>query len=943
MSLRVMKTKRRSDEINETYRAYRENICLHDLVDEQVCRTPQASALVFEDQSLTYRELGSLSNQLAQTLRARGVTSDMLVGVCMQRSLELPVALLSIIKAGGAYVPLDPDYPQERLLQIVDDAQPRLILTQKQLREKLPWMFAENATTQGRMPATICVDELSENYDHETVALTNESRPEDLAYVIYTSGSTGKPKGVMNTHRAICNRLLWMQDEYQLAGDDAVMQKTPSSFDVSVWEFFWPLMTGARLVLARPGGHLDSHYMADLIEQHQITVMHFVPSMLRAFLQEPKLERCRSLRDVICSGEALTRDVQDLFFQCCDSRLHNLYGPTEAAVDVTYWECQPDTSYATVPIGRPVANTQIHLLDEQLQPVPIGVAGELHIGGVQVARGYLNQPELTEQKFIPDPFCKDPEARLYKTGDLARSLSDGNIEFLGRMDHQVKVRGFRIELGEIETRLQEYPGLVQATVVMHEPAIGDQRLAAYYTMRNGQKAPESSDLRDHVGAFLPDYMVPQYFTFLTIMPLTPNGKTDRSALPAPAISADQDPSTFPARRIAASPRDALELQLCHIWELLLRVKPVGIHDDFFELGGHSLLAVRLMVQIEQLHGKRLPLATLLQSRTVEALANILRAEDWKPTWNCLVPMRGGGIKPPLFLMHSHGGNVLEYDPLVERLGEDQPVYALQARGLGGDIDADPSIEDMAAYYIAELKSLQPEGPYYLGGFCFGGLLALESACQLRDQGDEVAHVILIQTQAVEYPLDLPHVTALHRAAYRFLKRVDLERSNVSVMGGRAKLNYFWHRLKRFVEIGRGRATVASESLLNAFGVKRPNGSTPYVLAVLANAHEKARLKYLAPTYDGRVSLFRAQKQRRGIRPDETLGWRNHLTGQFDVYEVPGHQQNMLNESNVGTLAKNINTCLAADPSAEITLRQSNSKISPLADDLTIDERKLDLV
>ncbi|HEY9747253.1 MAG TPA: amino acid adenylation domain-containing protein, partial [Allocoleopsis sp.] len=458
---------------NQTQVAYPLELCLHQWVEAQVECTPDAIAVSCEGQHLSYADLNQRANQLAHHLQSLGVQPDTLVGICVDRSLEMVIGLLGILKAGGAYVPFDPSYPSERLAFMLEDAQVPILLTQTHLVDRLPPHQAK----------VICLDadweQIAQGYKHNPKSGVT---PDNLAYVIYTSGSTGKPKGAMNTHRGICNRLLWMQDEYQLRESDRVLQKTPFSFDVSVWEFFWPLMSGARLVVARPEGHKDPAYLVQLIAEQQITTLHFVPSMLRVFLEEPGVECCQSIRQVMCSGEALPVDLQTRFLERCAAQLHNLYGPTEAAVDVTYWHCQPEENQRSVPIGRAIANTQMYVLDGQLQPVPIGIVGELYIGGVNVARGYLNRPELTAERFIADPFAIEgksyPTPRLYKTGDLGRYRPDGAIDYLGRIDHQVKLRGFRIELGEIESDLTQHPDIQEAVVVVQE-SLGGKRLIAY--------------------------------------------------------------------------------------------------------------------------------------------------------------------------------------------------------------------------------------------------------------------------------------------------------------------------------------------------------------------------------------------------------------------------------------------------------------------------------
>ncbi len=621
-------------EWNDSGTDYPKNACLHHLFEAQAERTPDAEAVAYENQALTYRGLNERANRLARFLAKHGAGPDVLVGVCMERSLEMVLALYGIAKAGAAYVPIDPDYPPDRHSFMIRDAGIALILTQEALRTKL----------QPMAPRRICLDTEWPDIEMES-GETFESgvTADNLAYVIYTSGSTGAPKGAMNTHRGIVNRLLWMQDAYKLLSDDTVLQKTPFTFDVSVWEFFWPLLTGARLVVAQPGGHRDSRYLADIIAKQHVTTLHFVPSMLRIFLEESKAEACRSLRRVICSGEALALNLQEAFFSCLPGvELHNLYGPTEASVDVTSWACAPDAGLQFVPIGRPISNTKIYILDSHLKPVPIGAAGELHIGGIGLARGYLNRPDLTAEKFIPDPFSGEPGARLYKTGDLARYRSDGNIEFLGRMDHQVKIRGFRIELGEIEAVLGLHPAIRQAVVVSREDETGDSRLAAYVLPKeDAGPAPTAGDLRRFLQQKLPEHMIPSAFVFLDQMPLTPNGKVNRKALPAPDRTRPDGDFGY------AAPRTPTEEMLTAIWAGLLGLERVGIHDNFFELGGHSLLATQAASQVRRIFHAEIPLRFLFESPTVADLAALLQSSTQLKTG--LPPLRPVNIpeNPPL--------------------------------------------------------------------------------------------------------------------------------------------------------------------------------------------------------------------------------------------------------------------------------------------------------
>ena len=596
---------------NQTATDYDLERPLHAFIDAQIARTPDAVALVFEQQTLTYGALGARAERLAARLRAAGVGPETLVGICAERHLALIIGLLAILRAGGAYVPLDPAYPQDRLRAMLEDAAAPVLLVEDRLRARLPASQAriltledsdhdsDDAGSPAPTPAAVTVD------------------PENLAYVIFTSGSTGRPKGAANRHRAITNRLLWMQEAFRLGAEDRVLQKTPISFDVSVWELFWPLMVGARMVLARPEGHKDSNYLSRLIESQGITLMHFVPSMLQAFLAEPGLEsRARSLRQVVASGEALPLDLVERFYQRLPhSHLANLYGPTEAAVDVTAWGCQAQDPRRMVPIGRPIANTHIRILDHNLRPVPIGIPGELMIGGVQLARGYHRRPALTACAFLPDPAAEHPGARLYATGDLARWRSDGTLEYLGRIDHQVKIRGFRIELGEIEAVLAGHES-VRETVVVARREQGDARLVAYLVAVPGA-TPDVDSLRAHLRTHLPEYMIPSAFVVLDAMPLSPNGKVDRKVLPAPERSL--------LAAVYRAPQTPTEEVVAALWEAVLGGERVGSGDSFFSLGGHSLLATRVMTQVRQAFGIELPLRALFETPTVAGLARTIDA------------------------------------------------------------------------------------------------------------------------------------------------------------------------------------------------------------------------------------------------------------------------------------------------------------------------------
>jgi amino acid adenylation domain-containing protein len=589
---------------NDTAAPFPGDICVHQMFEDQVLRSPAATALVFEEQSLSFEQLNHRANQLAHHLRDLGVRPDDRIALCLDRSVEMVVALFAVWKAGAAYVPLDPDSPRERLDFLLDDAAPAVLLTQAHLAgqfapacplltldaESLPW--AHQPTTNP-LPSVIGV------------------APHHLAYIIYTSGSTGTPKGVMVEHRSVVNRIVWMQATYCLNQDDAVLQKTPYTFDVSVWEFVWPLVTGTRLVIAQPEGHKDPTYLRQLIQRHQISTLHFVPSMLQVFLTQEVAGECSCLRRVICSGEALPATLVRSFQQLLPATtLYNLYGPTEATVDVTAFVCPPQFNQESVPIGRPIANTAIYVLDEQQRPAPIGVAGEIYIGGAGVARGYLNRPELTAERFLPDPFNSQGAARMYRTGDLGCWLPDGNIEYFGRNDFQVKIRGFRIELGEIEARLAEHPAIAQTVVLTREDRPGDKRLVAYYVPSPGSShVPEFETLRLHLSRSLPEYMVPSVFMSLDALPITPNGKLDRKALPAP------DATNIPHTSQYQAPQGEVEELISQIWARVLEVDRIGRHDNFFELGGHSLLAVKVIEHLRR-HGMHADIRALFNAPTL---------------------------------------------------------------------------------------------------------------------------------------------------------------------------------------------------------------------------------------------------------------------------------------------------------------------------------------
>ena len=689
--------------------------CIHQLFEEQVEENPDAIAVIFAEQKLTYQQLNERANQLAHYLQTKGVKPEVLVGICIERSLEMVVGILGILKTGGAYVPLDPSYPSERLLHMLSDSAVSILLCQQSLVDSLPKNQAQ----------VLCLDS-----DWQIIANHSSENPntqvtsENLAYVIYTSGSTGKPKGVMNIHRSICNNLQRTIDTYPLTADDRILQATAFSFDVSVWEILWSLTSGSTLVVAKPEGHKDTVYLSNLIAKQQVTQISCVPSLLRVLLQEANLENCRGLKRVFSGGETLSYELSQSFFETLKCELHNMYGPTETAVDATCCQCTPHSNEGVIPIGRPIANTQAYILDYHLQPVPIGIAGELHIGGVGLARGYLNRPELTAQKFISNPFG---EGKLYKTGDLARYLPDGNIEFLGRIDNQVKIRGFRIELGDIESVLDTHPQIEQAVVIMREATTNNQRLVAYVVRKDSSLRP--SELRRFLQQKLPSYMIPSVFMMLSDLPLNPNGKIDRKNLPKlDELSIVETPYLAPGNKS--------EIILVNIWKKLLQITKIGINDNFFDLGGHSLQAMNLMALIHQELQTEIPLSIIYEKPTIAELSEYIiytQQMNIQPKERPYVVFNEQQQKA-VFLFPPALGFAAAYTNLADYL-TDYAIYTFR-------YIADTETLEQYAELIDRLATNQD---IKLMGHSAGGFLAMLIAQKLEARDRVVSDVILLDT------------------------------------------------------------------------------------------------------------------------------------------------------------------------------------------------------
>jgi aspartate racemase len=888
-------------EWNDTKSDYPRDLCIHQLFEAQAERTPDAIAVVFEHEQLTYGELNRRANQLAHYLRALGVRPEDLVAICLERSLEMVIGLLGILKAGGAYVPLDPAYPKERLAFMLKDARVPVLLTQERLLAGLPECEAR----------VICLDSGWEAIASESGENPiNATTPENVAYVIYTSGSTAQPKGVLLSHGSIADHCRSAQKYYELDASDGVLQFASLSFDVSLEEVLPTLIVGAKLVVMGADMWPPEEFHRK-ISEFGLTVLN-LPSaywqeLARQWADVPELLSHIQPRLFIVGGDAMSPDGLNLWQRTPVNsiRLLNAYGPTETTITATAFElnrqrCE-NRSFQRIPIGRPLANREIYILDNYGNPVPVGVPGELHIDGVSLARGYLNRPELTAERFVPNPFSEESGARLYKTGDLARYLPDGNIEFLGRVDHQVKIRGFRIELGEIEAALDQHPAVREAVVLAREDTPGEKRLVAYVVAEQ-ESHPTANDLRSFLKEKLPEHMVPALFVPLDALPLMPNGKVDRRALPAPDRTRPELEKAFVA------PRDDLELQLAQIWEEVLGVRPVGVRDNFFELGGHSLLAVRLFALIEKRLSRKLPLTTVFQGATVEHLASLLRQQAKPGPQSSLVAIKPDGSKRPLFLVHPAGGHVFPYIHLAQHLDPDQPCYGLQARGLDEGQEPHTRIEDMAAYYIQAMQTVQPAGPYLLGGWSMGGVVAFEMAQQLHAQGERVALLALLDGR-----IPTPDETFPEEDYEAVLLVERYFGISFGPMESLAQLPKD-EQLAFMLEQAKSAGLVPAE--LDVSEARR--------FVDLLKSDLRATQNYALHLYPGRITLFKASEELAGTSPDPTLGWSEWASAGVEVHLVPGNHANLVYEPHVEVLAEKLSACISQALSAEECFTQSQS-------------------
>ena len=855
---------------NDTREDYSGAASVPRLIEEQAELAPDAIALTFLNQSLTYRELNARANRLARYLAEKGAGAEVLVAIAVSRSLELVIALLAVMKTGAAYLPLDLSHPRERRESILRDSGARILISD-QAQEASP--ICSNL---------ILEDERIHIDRQDDANLSIEISPNDRAYVIYTSGSTGQPKGVEVEHANLTNFLATMRKRPGFSNDDVLLAVTTMAFDIAGLELWLPLTTGASLILASREETVDPRRLIDILEKSKVSVMQATPSIWQMLLAagwsgSPHLK-------VLCGGEALSGSLaNDLVPRGAST--WNMYGPTET----TIWSSSHQVSISeaiVTPIGQPIGNTTMYVLDANMQPIPVGVRGELFIGGAGVARGYLGKPELTAQKFMPDPFSSEAGARIYRTGDSVRQRPDGTLEFLGRMDRQVKIRGYRIEPAEIEAVLHHYPGLQRAAVVVRD-YLDEKRLIAYLVLSgvgsNGYFNP--AEVKGLLREKLPDYMIPSAFVVIDALPMTSSGKLDWKALPAPDQTSFEKPSV--------APRDQIERLLARTWEDVLQIHPVGVTDSFFELGGHSLMATRLFARIEKVFGRHLPVGTLFEAPTIEKLAAILRHQS--SVSKTLIQVQPGvQSKPPIFFVQARVG----YHAVAAALGPDQPVYVIPTDDLFLQ-DTERSLNDLTTDLTQRLRRQQPHGPYYLGGWCLAGRVAFAIASELRRQGEEVGLLAIIDMPA-------PRLARLSRGAglrnfaarlgwhARYLKHSKREQRREWITGAFRGLS--WH--------ARYRAWKCAHFFFRRLGRPLPE-SLRHPTRLLAEVTRKDT----TVSYPGRITLFRPSERAFDRYDSEDLGWGQIAAGGVDVHEIAGLKRTLL-RANATEVGRRLKNCLS---------------------------------
>ena len=856
-------------EWNQTRVDYPADKCIHHQFEEQVRKTPESIALVFEEEELTYAELNARANNLAHYLVRRGAKEDTFIAICLERSVDLMVGVLAIAKTGATYLPLDPIYPKPRLGIIVDDAQPVLFLTQRSLLDKIPETKAE----------LILMDDKN-SYVDESVENLHLGNPQKAAYILYTSGSTGKPKGVQVKHNSTVNCVNSITKKMRVTSRDTLLAVTTVAFDVAEMDFFLPLLNGGKLVIANQETVHDIELLKRKMQSSGATLFLATPVTFKMLILSDW--KGKSDLRILSGGEAFSRQLAGKLLERCEE-VWNGYAPTETTIYSLVKKVLPETVTGDgyVELGRPLDNTILYVLNPDRVPCPIGVPGELYIGGEGISVGYLNLPEMTAERFIMDPLGLDPGVRFYRSGDLVQYLPDGTIAFLNRIDFQVKIRGFRIELGEIESILAQVKGVKENVVIVREDANSEKMLMAYYVKQPGSEV-SYKEIRQYLKERLPDYMIPVAFVPMGKFPLTSTLKVDRNALPDPDLNESKESATFVA------PKTQTEQKLARIWTSLLNQKKIGINDDFFEIGGNSMIAVALMVKIEQDLNIRLPLASLFERSTIRLMAKLIDQNSGAIEWRSLVPIRTAGTKRPLFLIHGLGLNVLLYTTVINFLDPEQPVYGLQAKGLNGLDDPLDTIESIAACYISEIQTIDKDGPYALAGFSLGGRIAYEMARQLDAMGKKVNFLGILDATAEGSIMALP---LLKRTGYRISFLANYVSWNIASFfkePNKSKISVINRRIRGLEKRIRGLDIRVNKNELISKGKEK---ELPKYLRRVHRANRRANLNYIVRPYNGTVHLYKAQKQTFYIPEPETYGWDRMAMGGVIIHEIPGEHSN----------------------------------------------------
>jgi len=867
------------DNWNETFAAYPKET-LPYFLNQCAKQYAGKTAIKFHGRTLSYQNLSESSNKLAKLLIDNGIQTGDIVALALDRSPEMVISLLAILKSGAAYIPLDPEYPKDRIEFMLEDSSAKVLLTSKKHAGHFQSQAAE----------ILIEDALIKLSDYNGSAPDVQLGSDDLAYVLYTSGSTGKPKGVQIRHDNLVNFLLSMQKAPGMTADDKLLAVTTISFDIAGLELYLPLISGAQLILSNSETAKDGRLLLDLVKDENITFMQATPYTWRMML-EAGWENYLPIK-ILCGGEALPKDLAGKLTSRSGS-LWNMYGPTETTIWST---AKLIKSEEDITIGRPIANTQVYILDENLNNLNDGEIGEIFIAGDGVAKGYLNRAELTAERFIADPFSEKPGGKMYRTGDLGKIKENGEIQCLGRIDHQVKVRGYRIELEEIEHALIQQPGVKEAVVVAREDNPGDPRLVAYLVLTADAEAndikAQTFSCHKALMAILPEYMVPDDFVMLPEIPITPNGKIDRKALPKPDYSLINRNGEYVA------PRTDVEKQVAEIWQELMGLEKISIFDNFFTLGGRSLVAVQIMARIEKLTGKRLPLATLFEHSTIEKLSLRLNVDAKSITWESLVPIKPRGSKMPLYIVHGAGLNVLLFNALAMNMDEEQPVYGLQARGLNGIDEPLDVMEEIAANYITEIIAQNPTGPYALAGYSLGGTIAYEMAHQLIQMGKEVKMLAVFDTYAKQTDAYDP-----------FLKRT-FSRAWLIVMKLLYSFVLFAQDPKRTFEY---KSLILKRRLIRFFWkVKGTEEKREGFFAYdneIDEASARAKRNYYQKPLDITVDLFRAKKKTFYMSDFKYLGWREFALKGVNVHDIPGEHNTIFAPPNDEKFAVVLQECL----------------------------------